>query len=257
MKENVKWVKLNADQNGYYRVLYDQETYDSIVQQLRVDHSVFSTKDRMGLISDSFALCHSNLLDCSITLELSSYLPKEKNWGPMVVAIKHFEKWRKILKYTECYLLLTEYIKATLTKTVTEVGWNDTGSDETRLIRPQILLASVLWEQPESIKEAKSILNSHLINATKISPNLREVTYAGAILSGDLEYWQYCYERYIQLRKEKDNLDERIELLKALGVTKDAWLQNRLLSYVMTLPTVEITPTLEAIASTPTGKYHN
>jgi ERAP1-like C-terminal domain len=68
-----------------------------------------------------------------------------------------------------------------------------------------------------------------------------------------LQYWQYCYERYIQLRKEKNNLDERIELLKALGVTKDAWLQNRLLSYVMTLPTVEITPTLEAIASTPTG----
>lgn len=76
------------------------------------------------------------------------------------------------------------------------------------------------------------------------------------------------------MRKEKDNLDERIEILKALGVTKgsnqvisktnnfihliqifyiDAWLQNRLLSYVMTLPTTEIIPTLEAISSTPTG----
>lgn len=49
-------------------------------------------------------------------------------------------------------------------------------------------------------------------------------------------------------------MDERIELLKALGVTKDAWLQNRLLTYVMTLPSAEITPTLEAIASTPTGE---
>lgn len=48
-------------------------------------------------------------------------------------------------------------------------------------------------------------------------------------------------------------MDERIELLKALGLTKDAWLQNRLLTYVMTLPTNEITPTLEAISSTPTG----
>ena len=72
-------------------------------------------------------------------------------------------------------------------------------------------------------------------------------------MSGDLEYWQYCYERYIQLRNDKNNLDERIELLKALGLTKDAWLQNRLLTYVMTLPTNEITPTLEAISSTPTG----
>lgn len=80
-----------------------------------------------------------------------------------------------------------------------------------------------------------------------------KVTYVGAVLSGDLIYWQYCYERYTQLRRDKDNLDERIELLKALGVTKDAWLQNRLLTYVMTLPSAEITPTLEAIASTPTG----
>jgi hypothetical protein len=81
-----------------------------------------------------------------------------------------------------------------------------------------------------------------------------QVTYVGAVLSGDLIFWQYCYERYTQLRRDKDNLDERIELLKALGVTKDAWLQNRLLTYVMTLPSAEITPTLEAIASTPTGE---
>lgn len=82
------------------------------------------------------------------------------------------------------------------------------------------------------------------------------MTYVGAVLSGDLIFWQYCYERYTQLRRDKDNLDERIELLKALGVTKDAWLQNRLLTYVMTLPSPEITPTLEAIASTPTGEKH-
>lgn len=171
----MKWIKLNADQKGYYRVLYDKENWDELIIQLQANHSVFTPKDRMGLISDAFALCHGNLLECSVTMNLTSYLPKEKNWGPMVVALKHFEKWRKILKYTECYLLLTEYMKTMLTKSVTLIGWSDTGSDETRLIRPQILLASVLWEQPESIKESKLILQSHLFNATVIPPNLREV----------------------------------------------------------------------------------
>jgi ERAP1-like C-terminal domain len=171
----VKWIKFNAEQRGYYRVLYDKNTWDQLIIQLRADHSAFSSKDRMGLISDAFALCHANLLECSVTLNLTSYLPKEKGWGPMVVALRHFEKWRKILKYTECYLLLTEYMKNMLTKAVTQVGWSDTGTDETRLIRPQILLASVLWERPDSIKETKSILKSHLLNATAIPPNLREV----------------------------------------------------------------------------------
>lgn len=179
LKENVKWIKFNAEQRGYYRVLYDKNTWDELINQLRADHSAFSSKDRMGLISDAFALCHANLLECSVTLNLTSYLPKEKGWGPMVVALRHFEKWRKILKYTECYLLLTEYMKNMLTKAVTQIGWSDTGTDEARLIRPQILLASVLWERPDSIKETKSILKSHLLNATAIPPNLREVRGRG------------------------------------------------------------------------------
>jgi hypothetical protein len=176
LKENVKWIKLNAEQKGYYRVLYDEANWNALILQLKTDHSVFTPKDRMGLISDAFALCHSNHLDCSVTMNVTNYLPKEKSWGPMVVALKHFEKWRKILKYTECYLLLTEYMKTMLTKSVKDIGWTDKGSDETRLLRPQILLASVLWEQPESIKEAKNILHTHLFNATVVAPNLREVT---------------------------------------------------------------------------------
>lgn len=44
-----------------------------------------------------------------------------------------------------------------------------------------------------------------------------------------------------------------MELLRALGKTKDAWLQNRLLSHVITLPTSEVVQVLEAIAGTPTG----
>lgn len=96
-------------------------------------------------------------------------------------------------------------------------------------------------------------MKSRKLLSTRLTKLSFQVTYVGAVLSGDLIFWQYCYERYTQLRRDKDNLDERIELLKALGVTKDAWLQNRLLTYVMTLPSAEITPTLEAIASTPTG----
>lgn len=72
-------------------------------------------------------------------------------------------------------------------------------------------------------------------------------------MSGEVIYWQYCWDRYTNLRKEKDRQDERYELLRALGVTKDAWLQNRLLAHVSALPPDEIVQVLEAIAGTPTG----
>lgn len=44
-----------------------------------------------------------------------------------------------------------------------------------------------------------------------------------------------------------------MQLLRALGKTKDAWLQNRLLSHVTMLPTVEVVQVLQAISGTPTG----
>lgn len=176
LKENVKWIKLNADQKGYYRVLYDIDNWNAIIDQLRFDHTAFTPADRMGLISDAFALCHGNLLDCSIALNLTSYLSKEKNWGPMLVSLKHFESWRRVLKYTECYPLLTEYMRTTLTKSIAQIGWKDVGSEELRLVRPQILLASVLWEHTDAIKEAENILKSHLFNATTVAPNMREVS---------------------------------------------------------------------------------
>lgn len=44
-----------------------------------------------------------------------------------------------------------------------------------------------------------------------------------------------------------------MQLLRALGRTKDAWLQNRLLSYATMLPTSEVVVILKAIAGTPTG----
>lgn len=44
-----------------------------------------------------------------------------------------------------------------------------------------------------------------------------------------------------------------MQLLRALGRTKDAWLQNRLLSHVTMLPTAEVVQVVQAIAGTPTG----
>lgn len=130
----------------------------------------------MGLVSDAFTLCHANLMSCQITMSLISYLPKEVDWGPMTIALRHLERWRKILKYSECYLLLAEYVKNLLAKSVMEIGWDDKGKDELKMVRPEVLMATVLWEEPEGIVHAKQLLHNHITNSTVIPPNLRAVS---------------------------------------------------------------------------------
>lgn len=77
--------------------------------------------------------------------------------------------------------------------------------------------------------------------------------YTGSILSGEYIYWQHCWERFVTLQRTSETFVERMQLLRALGRTKDAWLQNRLLSHVTMLPTEEVVQVLKAIAGTPTG----
>lgn len=49
-----------------------------------------------------------------------------------------------------------------------------------RLMRPEVLLASVLWEDIDSITKAKNMLNQYLYyNGSAIAPNLREVSCSG------------------------------------------------------------------------------
>lgn len=181
------------------------------------------SQDRIGLISDAFTLCHANLLPCPITLNLVTYLPHEMNWGPVTTALQHLERWRRVLKYSECFHMMAEFVKAVLAKPAAVVGWTNSGAEEVRLLRPEVLLASVLWEEPDAIQQARQLLQAAIGNNSLVAANLREVAYTGAVLAGELTHWQYCWKRYVSLRGTPEGLTERLQLLRALGKTKDAW----------------------------------
>ncbi|XP_052861884.1 thyrotropin-releasing hormone-degrading ectoenzyme isoform X2 [Anopheles cruzii] len=254
LNHTAQWIKINYGQTGYYRVLYNEANWIKLVDQLHSNNNVFSTQDRVGLVSDIFTLCHANLIPCHAAMELISYFPKEKEWGPVMLGTTHLEKWRKILKYSECYLVLAEYVRQNLAKSIQAIGWEDIGEEEVKLLRPVLMLSAALWEESDTIKYAKGLVINFTTQSTPIPPNLRAVAYIGSVLSGEFQYWQFCWDRYIAVRRERSSvLEERMELLRALGVTKDAWLQNRLLSHVITLPVFEIVQVLDAIAGTPTG----
>lgn len=46
-----------------------------------------------------------------------------------------------------------------------------------RLLRPEVLLAAVLWEEAEAINQSKQLLHNFLYNRTTIPANLREVSF--------------------------------------------------------------------------------
>lgn len=122
-----------------------------------------------------------------------------------------------------------------------------------RQLRSEVLLASVLWEEPTAINQAKSMLAAFIHNKTMVSPNLREVIYTGSVQSGDITLWSHCWDRFYELTTNNGPYVERMELLRALAATKNLWLQNRLLAQVIYLQKEELVEILDSIAGTPSG----
>ncbi|XP_061173460.1 endoplasmic reticulum aminopeptidase 2-like [Saccostrea echinata] len=73
-------VKGNFGSSGYYRVDYDTETWNVIIEQLKRNHSVFPKVDRLGLLQDAFEFTRNSRLNITIPLEIMQYLTKENEF---------------------------------------------------------------------------------------------------------------------------------------------------------------------------------
>ena len=53
---DLKWVKFNVGQRGFYRVNYEARLWSALTAQLMEDHRAISSADRASLIDDVFSL---------------------------------------------------------------------------------------------------------------------------------------------------------------------------------------------------------
>eukprot|EP00795_Rhopilema_esculentum_P007813 gene7813-13677_t len=84
--QGFKWLKGNANNDGYYVVNYDDSTWRSIARQLKNNHEIIPPVDRAGLIHDAFKLACDGIIDPLIPLKLTKYLKKEKHYLPWAMA---------------------------------------------------------------------------------------------------------------------------------------------------------------------------
>lgn len=57
LSPEIKWIKANINQTGFYRVMYDEAMWTSLITTLRNKHTTFNPADRASLIDDAFTLC--------------------------------------------------------------------------------------------------------------------------------------------------------------------------------------------------------
>ncbi len=75
---DVSFFKLNIDQTGFYRVCYPPEWLEKL--GLAVSQDQLSASDRIGLVSDAFAMASANKMSLAVILEMIKYFNKESDY---------------------------------------------------------------------------------------------------------------------------------------------------------------------------------
>jgi aminopeptidase N len=80
------WI-INSFDSGYYRVNYDLNNWNLLINQLNLNHSKFDAITRAKLIDDSFNLAKAGLIDLTVYLNLIKYLANEQHHLPIETAL--------------------------------------------------------------------------------------------------------------------------------------------------------------------------
>lgn len=71
LKDDDDWVKLNGQQYGLYRSIYDEDMWSKLASAARAGPANLSATDFAGLLDDSYTLATSGSQSITIFLELS------------------------------------------------------------------------------------------------------------------------------------------------------------------------------------------
>lgn len=221
------FLKINPDHIGFYRVNYEGGTWDWIAEALSSNHTRFSAADRSSFIDDAFALARAQLLNYKIALNLTMYLKSEEDflpWERVISSVSYiismFEDDR------ELYPMIETYFQGQVKPVADLLGWQDTGSHITKLLRASILGFACKMGDREALGNASQLFDSWLKGSASIPVNLRLLVYRyGMQNSGNEAAWNYTLEQY-----QKTSLaQEKEKLLYGLASVKDVKLLARYL----------------------------
>lgn len=77
-----QWVIGNCKHAGFYRVNYDTQNWQLLVEQLNADHELIDVVNRATLVDDAFNLANAELVEQTMFLSLISYLRNETDALP-------------------------------------------------------------------------------------------------------------------------------------------------------------------------------
>lgn len=221
------WTYANADQAGYYLVLYQKEALDSLLK----DEKTLSLMERVGLVGDIAGLTQ-RYMPLGEAMALGPKFAQDPSRSVVTKTLAIVGGLDNHLVPGNLKPNYRRYLSNLFKQRALRLGWNAKPGedDDTHLLRP--VLFGVLAnhaEDPEFIAHARELANAWLEDRHAVEPDLAGTALVASARHGDRAFFDRLHT---QAKKETDE-NFQGNLLTAMGSFRDAEIAKTALAIVL------------------------
>jgi len=237
--DNTKWIMLNPNAIGFYRVLYDPALTSVIRDQLMSDHTVISDLSRSQLLDDYFNLAFRGIVPMETALSLTEYLDKEKHFTVWQVVFNQFNNLLKFTEKPEDFNKFTGYLLPKINEALKSVeGFTqnpDLHKGALEIFRMKLIDWSCSMGLNECTEHATTLWNQWKNNSQQnpIHPDIQGPIMCNIVAKGGADGFNFILAKYKE-SVEGSLIDTR--LLNSLACSEDEALLQGLLDKTLTPP---------------------
>ena len=199
------YVKLNSNNTGFFRVLYDAASYASLSAALnRPGYSGIYHDDRLGLVSDAFVLSGVGLQSWPATLNLSLFLQHELSFPVWQVAYPSLLSVYQLLKFhnSTARLYYEQYMAQCMSGAAAHLDLSRTvaPSASDAILESVLGLAMVRFNVSGRVGALKALfteLYAGRLQVADINSNLIDLVLEAGVVDGTQpSAWLWVYQRF-------------------------------------------------------------
>ncbi|CAL8123911.1 unnamed protein product [Orchesella dallaii] len=218
-----KWLMINPDATGYYRVLYDPKLTALIGEQLLTNHFAISSSSRSQLLDDYFSLAFAQYTSIETALGMTRYLGKESGSNVWTAVLTHLKPI--LSRFTQNSAALDafkNYFLPRLEGALSIIGVRqlevERGINVT--LRPQLLDMACQLNMQACVIYANELVSEWERNPgnNPVPVDIRAPIYCTAVAEPSNENaWSFMLERFYEATTDTP----KTQLLNALACSKN------------------------------------
>ncbi|XP_076880953.1 aminopeptidase N-like [Brachyhypopomus gauderio] len=232
-----EWVLANLNVSGYYRVNYDHENWERLLNQLNSNHRIIPVINRAQILNDAFNLAMASIINITLALRTTKYLSQEREYIPWEAASRCLSSLHFVFDRSEVYGALQAYLRKQVKPlfnhfTSITGNWTTVPAGHTDQFTQIIALSMGCRVGLQDCRDLTRTWFRQWMQDPEnnlIHPNLRSTVYCNAIAAGGAAEWDFGWRMF----KKATVAAEAAKLRSALACTKEPWLLNRYLEYTL------------------------